>query len=45
MLKQGLAFRALGDKRTAKIVLNKLIKSYPKSSQAKAARSYLKKLQ
>jgi tol-pal system protein YbgF len=44
LLKQGLAFRALGDKRTAKIVLNRLIKSYPKSSQAKTARKYLKKL-
>lgn len=44
LLKQGLAFRALGDKRTAKIVLNRLIKSYPKSSQAKSARKYLKKL-
>lgn len=44
LLKQGLAFRALGDKRTAKIVLNRLIKSYPKSSQAATARKYLSKL-
>ncbi len=44
LLKQGLAFRALGDKRTAKIVFNRLIKGYPKSSQAKTARKYLKKL-
>lgn len=44
LLKQGLAFKALGDKRTAKIVLNRLIKSHPKSSQAKTARKYLKNL-
>lgn len=44
MLKQGLAFSALGDKRTAKIVLGKLVKQYPKSSQAKIAQKYLKKM-
>ncbi len=44
LLKQGLAFSALGDKRTAKIVLNKLAKEYPKSSQAKIAKDYLKKM-
>lgn len=44
MLKQGLAFSALGDKRTAKIVLNKLVKQYPKSSQTKIAKKYLAKM-
>ncbi|MCB2188359.1 MAG: tol-pal system protein YbgF [Deltaproteobacteria bacterium] len=44
LLKQGMAFQALGDKRTAAIVFNKLIKSYSKTSEAKTAQTLLKKL-
>ncbi len=44
LLKQGLAFARLGDKRTAKIVLKKLIRNHPKTKQAATARRVLKKM-
>lgn len=43
MLKQGLAFHALKDKKTGDIVLEKLIEKFPKSEQAKLAAKKLKK--
>jgi tol-pal system protein YbgF len=44
LLKQGLSFSALGDKRTAKIVLKKLIKNHPKTSQARLAKKFLARM-
>ncbi len=44
LLKQAMAFQALGDKRTAKIVLGKLLKEYPQASQVKTAKDMLAKL-
>lgn len=41
LLKQGMAFARLGDNESAKIVLNKLIKKYPKSPQARVAKKKL----
>lgn len=43
LLKQGLAFHELGDKKTARYLLEKLVKEYPKSEQAESARTNLKK--
>ncbi len=45
LLKQGIAFAKLGDNESAKIVLNKLIKKYPKSPQANVAKKQLTRLQ
>ena len=44
LLKQGMAFEALEDRDTARIVYNKIISDFPKSEQATTARSKLKKL-
>jgi len=44
LLKQGLAFVRLGDNESAKIVLKKLLKRYPKSPQAEVAKKQLKRL-
>ena len=41
LLKQGLAFYLIGDKSNSKLILNELIKKYPKSSEAKIARKKL----
>lgn len=43
MLKQGLAFYALKDKKTGKIVLEKLIEKFPDSEQARMASKKIKK--
>lgn len=43
LLKQGLAFHHLGDTKTAKFLMEKLIEEYPKTEQAEAARANLKK--
>ncbi len=43
MLKQGLAFHQLGDAKTARYLLEKLVKDYPKTEQADIARVNLKK--
>ncbi len=43
MLKQGLAFYSLKDKKTGKIILEKLIEKHPKSEQAKIAARKIKK--
>ena len=44
MLKQGMAFKAIGDPKSGKYVLNKLIEKYPKSSEAASAKSKLKEM-
>jgi tol-pal system protein YbgF len=42
MLKQALAFRALGDTKSARYVLKKLIEEHPLADEAKAAKEKLK---
>ena len=44
MLKQGLAFYALNDKKTGEIILEKLIAKYPDSEQTKLAMKKLRKI-
>lgn len=44
MLRQGEAFIALNDQESAKLFLNELIKAWPKSADAEAARTLLKTL-
>ena len=43
MLKQGLAFGALGEQATEKALLKKVLAEYPKSPEAKKAKTLLKK--
>ncbi len=43
MLKQALAFNALGDGENARTTMQKLLEEYPDSPQAPAAKEYLKK--
>ncbi|MEW5949915.1 MAG: tol-pal system protein YbgF [Thermodesulfobacteriota bacterium] len=43
LLKQGLAFHHLGDTKTARFLMEKLLEEYPKSEQAGTARANLKK--
>ncbi len=43
MWKQGLAFYALKDQKTGKIILEKLIEKYPDSEQARLAKKKMKK--
>ena len=42
LLKQGLAFDNIGDKANSRLILEDLIKKYPKSNEAKIAREKLK---
>ena len=42
MLKQGMAFKEMGDAKSAAYILKKLVDDYPKSEQAKIAREKLK---
>lgn len=42
LLKQGMAFSALGDKKNAKIIFKKVVEMYPKSEQAETAKKKLK---
>jgi len=44
LLKQGLAFSSLGDKANARLILEELIRKYPKTNEAKIARDKLKSL-
>jgi tol-pal system protein YbgF len=44
LLKQGLAFYRLGDKTSARLLLQKVTKEYPESSQAEIAKRELKNL-
>jgi tol-pal system protein YbgF len=43
MLKQGLAFYALKDKKTGRIILEKLVEKFPESDQAKLAQRKMDK--
>ena len=40
-MKQGLSFLELGDKASARLILQNVIKDYPNTSQARVARSKL----
>ncbi len=42
MLKQGMSFKAINDPGSSKYVLRKLVKSFPKSAEAKNAKELLK---
>ena len=44
LLKQGLSFLNLGDKTSAKLLLQEVIKDYPNTSQARIARSTLQEI-
>jgi len=44
LLKQGLAFQNLGDKSSARIILNELVKKHPQSGEAKIAFQKLKEI-
>lgn len=44
MLKQGMAFHALGDAKSTRFVLRKLIDTYPRSEEARSAKEKLKEL-
>jgi tol-pal system protein YbgF len=44
LLKQGMSFQKLGDKGSAKIVYQQIIKKYPNTNQAKTARTKLSEL-
>jgi tol-pal system protein YbgF len=44
LLKQGMSFQKLGDKASAKIVYQQIIKKYPQTNQAKVARTKLSEL-
>ena len=44
LLKQGMSFKNIGDKKSARYVLNKLIDEYPRSEDAKKGRALLKEL-
>ena len=44
LLKQGLSFLKLGDKTSAKLLLQQVIKNYPNTSQARIARSNLQEI-
>ncbi|WP_221250399.1 tol-pal system protein YbgF [Desulfuromonas versatilis] len=41
LLKQGLAFKALGDTKNAKVIMQKIIDSFPLADEAKKAKGYL----
>jgi len=44
LLKQGFAFLNLGDKANSRLILQELIKKYPKTNEAKIAKDKLKDL-
>jgi TolA-binding protein len=41
LLKQGLSFLNLGDKASARLILQQVIKKYPNTNQARIARAKL----
>ena len=41
LLKQGLAFRNIGDKPNARLILNELVKKYPNSNEGGIAKQKL----
>jgi TolA-binding protein len=44
LLKQGMAFQKLGDKSSAKIVYQQIVKKYPNTNQARVAKAKLSEL-
>jgi tol-pal system protein YbgF len=44
LLKQGISFQNLGDKASAKLILQQVIRDYPNTSQARIARSKLQEM-
>ncbi len=44
LLKQGISFQSLGDKASAKLLLQQVIRDYPNTSQARIARSKLQEI-
>ena len=44
LLKQGFSFLSLGDKASARLLLQQIIKDYPNTKQAKAARAKLQQI-
>lgn len=44
MLKQGLAFKELGDKKSARFIIKELIENFPKAEEIPAAKEVLQKL-
>jgi len=44
MFKQALAFKGLGDTKSARYVLGKLIENFPRSSEAGMAKAKLKEM-
>lgn len=44
LLKQGISFQNLGDKTSARLLLQQVIKDYPNTSQARIARSKLQEI-
>jgi tol-pal system protein YbgF len=44
MLKQAMAFKGLGDKKSSKYVLNKLIENHPHTAEAATAKAKLKEM-
>ena len=44
LLKQGIAFLNLGDKASAKLILQRVIKDYPNTNQARTAKATLLKI-
>lgn len=44
LLKQGISFHNLGDKASAKLLLQQVIREYPNTSQARIARSKLQEI-
>jgi len=44
LLKQGLSFLSLGDKASARLLLQQIIKDYPNTTQAKTARAKLQQI-
>jgi tol-pal system protein YbgF len=45
LLKQGLSFQQLGDKTSARMILQQIIRDYPNTNQARVARSQLLEIQ
>ena len=44
LLKQGFSFLSLGDKASARLLLQQVIKDYPNTNQAKTARAKLQQI-
>jgi tol-pal system protein YbgF len=45
LLKQGLSFQQLGDKTSARMILQQIVRDYPNTNQARVARAQLLEIQ